>query len=313
MIDKRELSRMTISEELKAISKKKASQLSVNDIMEIFAMPIDGVPAEAIKASSMHQIEVVEGIMDVLQDISVNGETYYKEKSYSHIHEIGLYLLAEYRYKDAFDVLMKILSGKEDVIEYFYRFVLSEDMPRIIASLYSNQEKEVFDFISNKAYYAYSRAAYLDALAILVQNDLMDEEKVIGLVKELLANASVDDKKFVTKLVDFIGYNHYMQFEQEVVNLFNENKVDKSLLGDLEDFEAIYHDLSFKNDHLSMISDSYKDLLRIEKIMTYGYAPVVNDNFMSSAEYLHQKEKKVGRNEPCPCGSGKKYKKCCGK
>ena len=24
-------------------------------------------------------------------------------------------------------------------------------------------------------------------------------------------------------------------------------------------------------------------------------------------------EKKVERNEPCPCGSGKKYKKCCGK
>ena len=24
-------------------------------------------------------------------------------------------------------------------------------------------------------------------------------------------------------------------------------------------------------------------------------------------------EKKVGRNEPCPCGSGKKYKKCHGK
>ena len=25
------------------------------------------------------------------------------------------------------------------------------------------------------------------------------------------------------------------------------------------------------------------------------------------------KGKKVGRNDPCPCGSGKKYKKCCGK
>ena len=24
-------------------------------------------------------------------------------------------------------------------------------------------------------------------------------------------------------------------------------------------------------------------------------------------------EQKTGRNEPCPCGSGKKYKKCCGK
>jgi len=26
-----------------------------------------------------------------------------------------------------------------------------------------------------------------------------------------------------------------------------------------------------------------------------------------------KKEPKVGRNEPCPCGSGKKYKKCCGR
>jgi SWIM/SEC-C metal-binding protein len=23
-------------------------------------------------------------------------------------------------------------------------------------------------------------------------------------------------------------------------------------------------------------------------------------------------DKKIGRNDPCPCGSGKKYKKCCG-
>ena len=26
-----------------------------------------------------------------------------------------------------------------------------------------------------------------------------------------------------------------------------------------------------------------------------------------------RKEAKIGRNDPCPCGSGKKYKKCCGK
>jgi len=26
-----------------------------------------------------------------------------------------------------------------------------------------------------------------------------------------------------------------------------------------------------------------------------------------------RKESKVGRNAPCPCGSGKKYKKCCGR
>ena len=28
---------------------------------------------------------------------------------------------------------------------------------------------------------------------------------------------------------------------------------------------------------------------------------------------IKREGEKVGRNEPCPCGSGKKYKKCCGK
>ncbi len=28
---------------------------------------------------------------------------------------------------------------------------------------------------------------------------------------------------------------------------------------------------------------------------------------------VKKKEKKIGRNDPCPCGSGKKYKQCCGK
>ena len=26
-----------------------------------------------------------------------------------------------------------------------------------------------------------------------------------------------------------------------------------------------------------------------------------------------RQDRKVGRNEPCPCGSGKKYKACCGR
>ncbi|MDX2170261.1 MAG: SEC-C metal-binding domain-containing protein [Deltaproteobacteria bacterium] len=29
-------------------------------------------------------------------------------------------------------------------------------------------------------------------------------------------------------------------------------------------------------------------------------------------EPVRRAEPKVGRNDPCPCGSGKKFKKCCG-
>lgn len=36
-------------------------------------------------------------------------------------------------------------------------------------------------------------------------------------------------------------------------------------------------------------------------------------NFSSPGGNPIVAEKKTGRNEPCPCSSGKKYKKCCGK
>ena len=29
-------------------------------------------------------------------------------------------------------------------------------------------------------------------------------------------------------------------------------------------------------------------------------------------ETYRRETPKIGRNDPCPCGSGKKYKKCCG-
>ncbi|MCP5468156.1 MAG: SEC-C domain-containing protein [Deltaproteobacteria bacterium] len=36
------------------------------------------------------------------------------------------------------------------------------------------------------------------------------------------------------------------------------------------------------------------------------------DSTFPKAKTYRREEKKVGRNDPCTCGSGKKYKKCCG-
>jgi len=47
----------------------------------------------------------------------------------------------------------------------------------------------------------------------------------------------------------------------------------------------------------------YHDYLEKEKIAVY------KENYLVRLPQLS--EKKVGRNEPCPCASGKKYKKCC--
>ena len=42
----------------------------------------------------------------------------------------------------------------------------------------------------------------------------------------------------------------------------------------------------------------------------------IKRNFLEMYTRAHTpfvKDKTPGRNDPCPCGSGKKYKKCCGK
>ena len=38
-----------------------------------------------------------------------------------------------------------------------------------------------------------------------------------------------------------------------------------------------------------------------------------SDGELVGEKPIVREEPKVGRNDPCPCGSGKKYKKCCGK
>jgi preprotein translocase subunit SecA len=44
----------------------------------------------------------------------------------------------------------------------------------------------------------------------------------------------------------------------------------------------------------------------------YGSSPSGFSSSQSPSQPVSKKPK-VGRNDPCPCGSGKKYKKCCGK
>ena len=66
----------------------------------------------------------------------------------------------------------------------------------------------------------------------------------------------------------------------------------------------------------------YKNMVAAKADWLYGL-PQWNDIFSEDEQkalYLEQKksgtivkDKKIGRNDPCPCGSGKKYKHCCGK
>ena len=53
-----------------------------------------------------------------------------------------------------------------------------------------------------------------------------------------------------------------------------------------------------------------------DEVYGEGQAPFVPnaaERTSAKGQTYHREEPKVGRNDPCPCGSGKKFKKCCGK
>ena len=51
----------------------------------------------------------------------------------------------------------------------------------------------------------------------------------------------------------------------------------------------------------------------IKRIIAMRQAEAQNQKSSDTKSQPAKAEKKVGRNDPCPCGSGKKYKNCCGK
>ena len=62
------------------------------------------------------------------------------------------------------------------------------------------------------------------------------------------------------------------------------------------------------------IEDFRKQILTMElpsEAMRFDLLKQLSDIKPSAPQ--PEKQKKVGRNDPCPCGSGKKYKRCCGK
>jgi hypothetical protein len=105
----------------------------------------------------------------------------------------------------------------------------------------------------------------------------------------------------------FLDKNHYIKKVSELINSLKEycyiminNSNNDSNWGFAKQFmmaaESSGVDINNKNE-----MNSFMTLYNLQ-----------NKKKMQNKNETMQTHLKVGRNEPCPCGSGKKYKKCCG-
>ena len=130
-------------------------------------------------------------------------------------------------------------------------------------------------------------------------------------------------------------WNRYFEIEKEIYEQLLSNP-DEEVSGTVKELAEKYgQDVMTMTGFLDGINDSLKEPNPIEEmeedtVVSLAFdkeklynLPQWNDIFTPERQkelYLEQKKSgtiikgaKIGRNDPCPCGSGKKYKKCCGR
>lgn len=109
--------------------------------------------------------------------------------------------------------------------------------------------------------------------------------------------------QFEANPVIFMGFLDGIQ--TSLNNPFDLEEINEDSEIDLDiDFEKLFFNMLKAEAEYLYTLPQWEGILSEEKAME-----IIKD--FKRSKTVH-KEKEPGRNDPCPCGSGKKYKKCCG-
>lgn len=122
------------------------------------------------------------------------------------------------------------------------------------------------------------------------------ESSISGKISELAERYNID-------LVSFAGFldgvNTSLKNPLELEDLEEDSQIDLEI-----DFEKLYFNMLDAKASWLYELPQWKEILNDEK------RKEITKEYRRSKTVI--KGEKIGRNDPCPCGSGKKYKKCCG-
>jgi len=151
--------------------------------------------------------------------------------------------------------------------------------------------KELIAYFLNPDNNIYNRMLILEALeSFIEENGLLNQELEDAFTEYLRRDSEFDDglnAMAIFALINISGAKH-IDLIREV---FETKPVDIFYAGDLEDIEM--------RVGLREKRSNPREKNIFQKLMEMdNNVPIIS-------------EPKIGRNDPCPCGSGKKYKKCC--
>lgn len=290
----------------------------------------ENFPKEALREAQSKRIELTTELLESLDYANNKVKELREEDSDYYLHTYAMYLLAEFREKRAFSKLIAFLRQPEEYIDFLLGETLTEDFPCLLCSTFDGENLNLLtDVIENHELYEYARSAALSAYVFLYEEGFITQEEIISYFRFLIHdNKITDDFSLTADFVVCIIRAKLTQLIPDVCFLYDNECVATYICGDYDSFiDSILLDKYYREE-MHYIDDAVLEMEKwacfkheyingdrdSEKFSTKGLGESIQAGTTKDMNLKQQpvkKAKKVGRNDPCPCGSGKKYKKCC--
>jgi len=315
--------------------------MDVQEILSQLERDERRLPRVALEEAAVHREEIIPRLLGVLQDVARDPELYATDKGRT-IHIYAMYLLAEFREPRAYPLLVKIFSAPGEVPFELVGDVVTEDLASLLASVSDGDPSGMKALVENEHVNEWVRGVALDGLITLVACGKLSRDEAIAYFRSLfhtlerkpgavwdgLANVCADlwpaevmadlRQAYEDGLVDtrHIAWEDVTEAlgrgqKAALKEVQRRYRLTTNVVDEIKWWAYYKKD---ENDTEGPDEDE-KESAGVEEELD-DYTDIFPPQPWSDPdvpEPLRRTQPKVGRNEPCPCGSGKKSKKCCGR
>lgn len=247
-----------------------------------------------------------------------------KDESYIR-HIYAMYLLAQFREAAAYPLLVDFVSTPGEIVMELTGDVVTEDLGRMLASLCHGDLGPIKRLIEDPEVNEWVRSAALDALVDLYAEGLLERETIIDYLKELFLFKVERKPSYIWSAMVNTACDLYPdELVEEIQRAYGEGLINPGDVG----FDDVKRTLEmgkekrfedrrrYRKGLIGNVIDEMGWWACFQNTNSEGFSDrepyEVGDDFWSTpVQTVVRPGPKIGRNDPCPCGSGKKYKKCC--
>jgi hypothetical protein len=230
----------------------------------------------------------------------------------------GVYLLGSARDQLACQPLLRLLRHPQDELDEFFGSAKTEGMPRILAGVFDGDAEALFSLIADRRVDEYLRHSALAAATFLTWDGRIERDRMRRFLEQFYKERLAEDEEYVwIGWLEAIGLLGLRDMTPLVDAAWNEGRIssetERSYFDDdLRDAEERPNDIErLKEQNMGYIDDVLEALEWFPDPADEDDPPIWPQTGWGFTEPVVNPMRNVGRNDPCPCGSGKKFKKCC--